>query len=172
MVPYYLICKEPFFMKKITEAQLRQIIRQELLNEIKFDLRGGSAMRTPEERKAEGLPAFQNIYDPSAPVVDTKFRSKPDNIIKKFTAKQFFDMLRDIRDDQLLNQYGREIAILKINYDTMPRQFRSMYDKDTVKAYIIDKNGKMFLKIPNPSETEEFEYIELQQNLFDKIMSA
>ena len=72
----------------------------------------------------------------------------------------------------MLNQYGRKIAILKINYDTMPRQFRSMYDKDTVKAYVVDQNGKMFLKIPNPSETEQFEYVELPQNLFDKIMSA
>jgi hypothetical protein len=40
MVPYYLIGKEPFFMKRITEAQIRQVIREEiagLLNEIKLD---------------------------------------------------------------------------------------------------------------------------------------
>jgi hypothetical protein len=31
MVPYYLIGKEPFFMKRITEAQIRQVIREELI---------------------------------------------------------------------------------------------------------------------------------------------
>ena len=163
-------------MKRITEAQIRQVIREELhrlLNEIRPYVTGPVlGMRTPEERKREGLPAYQQLYDPSSPVVDRRFHSKSENALKTFPAKQFFDMLRDLRDDQLLNQYGRKIAILKINYDTMPRQFRSMYDKDTVKAYVVDQNGKMFLKIPNPSETEQFEYVELPQNLFDKIMSA
>ncbi len=31
MVPYYLIGKEPFFMKRITEAQIRQVIREEII---------------------------------------------------------------------------------------------------------------------------------------------
>ncbi len=160
-------------MKRITEAQIRQIVREEIINEIRPYVTGPVlGGRTPEERRKEGLPAYQQLYDPSAAVVDRRFHSKPENVIKTFAAKQFFDMLKDLRDDQLLNQYGREIAVLKISYDTMPRHFRSMYDKDTVKAYVIDQNGKMFLKIPNPSETEQFEYIELRQNLFDKIMSA
>ncbi len=160
-------------MKRITESQIRQIIREEILNEIRAYEKGPYGVgvkRTPQELRADFAPQFS--YDPTAPVVDPKFRSKPENALKKFPAKQFFDMLKDLRDDQLLNQYGRKVAILKINYDTMPRQFRSKYDEDTVKAYVIDQNGKMFLKIPNPSETEQFEYVELPQNLFDKIMSA
>jgi hypothetical protein len=43
MVPYYLIGKEPFFMKRITEAQIRQVVREELhrlLNEVDVDVRG------------------------------------------------------------------------------------------------------------------------------------
>jgi hypothetical protein len=38
MVPYYLIGKEPFFMKRITEAQIRQVIREEIINILEGDV--------------------------------------------------------------------------------------------------------------------------------------
>ncbi len=157
-------------MKRITEAQIRQIIRQELLNEIKFHLGGGSAMRTTREREEEH--AYMRAYDPNdpfAPVVDKKLfrKSKPSG--KTINTEKFFNILKGLGDQQIANKYGQKILLLKIDYDAMDERSKQKYnDKD---SEVLTNDNKNFLKIRLPSQTDTFTQVELPQELFDKIKS-
>ena len=84
-------------MKRLTESQIRQVIREELvglLNEISPFEKGPYGIgvkRTPEELKADFVPQWN--YDPNAPIVDPRFRSEPMDVLESYQAFSFFNKL-------------------------------------------------------------------------------
>jgi hypothetical protein len=158
-------------MKRITEAQIRQIVREEIINEIRPYVTGPVlGMRTPEERKREH--AYMRAYDPNdpfAPVVDKKLFTKPKPSGKTINTKKFFNILEGLKDEEVRSRYGQEILLLKIDYDAMDERSKQKYnDKD---SEVLTNNNKNFLKIRLPSQTDTFTQVELPQELFDKIKS-
>ncbi len=175
-------------MKRITEAQIRQVIREEilgLLNEVDVETRGPigiNVMRTPAERAAEGLPRYLQTYNPDDPVVDPRFFSEPMNILEEYDAFSFFNKLEkpfpelkkifqiDEKDNFEAN-FIRSLNLLKIDYDSYisyNKRRKDLYNKDA-KLLIIEENGKLYLAVPDPENDEEFRKLEIKEKQFNII---
>jgi hypothetical protein len=175
-------------MKRITEAQIRQVVREELhrlLNEVDVSARGPigiGVMRTPAERAAEGLPRYLQTHNPDDPVVDPRFFSEPMNILEEYDAFSFFNKLEkpflelkkifqiDEKDSFEAN-FIRSLNLLKIDYDSYisyNKRRKDLYNKDA-KLLIILEDGKLYLAVPEPEADEEYQKIEIKQKQFDII---
>lgn len=173
-------------MKRVTEAQIRQVVREELhrlLNEVGVDVKGPYGVgikRTPQELKADFVPQFS--YDPNAPVVDSSFFSEPMNILEEYDAFSFFNKLEkrflelkkifqiDEKDSFEAN-FIRSLNSLKIDYDSYisyNKRRKDLYNKDA-KLLIILEDGKLYLAVPEPEADEEYQKIEIKQKQFDII---
>jgi len=90
MVPYYLIGKEPFFMKRITEAQIRQVIREEIL----------------------GLLNEIQAYERYPEMAPESIRNKGE-YLGNITVEQLINVLELLPDPHTLNQF----EFLQLKYD-------------------------------------------------------
>ena len=175
-------------MKKLTEAQLRQVIREELvrlLNEVSPFERGPYGVgvkRTPEELKADFVPQWN--YDPNAPVVDPRFRSEPMDVVQTYEAVKFF-MLLEKPFNQLKQMFEineknnfevsfiKSLNLLKIDYDSniaYNKRRKGEYNQKA-KLLIIQENGKFYLAVPDPEVDDEFRKIEIKQKQLNIIQT-
>lgn len=172
--------------KRLTESQLRQVIREELvglLNEISPFEKGPYGVgvkRTPEELKADFVPQWS--YDPNSPVVDPRFRSEPMDVLESYQAfsffnkleKPFYELKKIFQIDDKNNfevSFIRSLNLLKIDYDSNIAYNKRRKDEYNQKAklLIIQENGKLYLAVPDPEVDDEFRKIQIKQKQFDII---
>ena len=173
-------------MKRLTESQIRQVIREELvglLNEISPFEKGPYGIgvkRTPEELKADFVPQWN--YDPNAPIVDPRFRSEPMDVLESYQAfsffnkleKPFYELKKIFQIDDKNNfevSFIRSLNLLKIDYDSNIAYNKRRKDEYNQKAklLIIQENGKLYLAVPDPEVDDEFRKIQIKQKQFDII---
>jgi hypothetical protein len=118
MVPYYLIGKEPFFMKRVTEAQVRQVIREELIGLL-------------NEIEDPDYDVFEE--DPEVNVSETGTEIKGKEKLRAVTGAQIikqFSMFDKMKKDGQVNLIPLPLREFQIDYEIL---IKNTADQEEVK---------------------------------------